>query len=318
MLHRVVPARAPGFDPNGVLSITPEFLEDVVDLILERGMEAIALEEVPARLVQDSGRPFVCFTFDDGYRDNRDHAYPILKSRRVPFAVFVASDFAEGRGILWWVLLEDVIRRCESVRMFLDGAELRLPTATVAQKDAAFRLLYRRLRALPEPRIREVAAEFAREHGVDPGAACRDLCMSWEELRPLAEDPLVTIGAHTMSHVALARLSEAEARHEIAESMRRIETNLGRPCRHFSYPYGCPESAGPREFALAEGLGIATAVTTRKGLLDASHAGRLTALPRLSLNGDFQDVRYLRVMLSGVPFAAWNTLDRLKHAFATG
>ena len=78
---------------------------------------------------------------------------------------------------------------------------------------------------------------------------------------------------------------------------------MGRPCRHFSYPYGCAKSAGPREFRIAEELGIETAVTTQKGLLYPEHAHELTALPRLSLNGDFQDIRYVKALLSGVPFA---------------
>jgi peptidoglycan/xylan/chitin deacetylase (PgdA/CDA1 family) len=97
----------------------------------------------------------------------------------------------------------------------------------------------------------------------------------------------------------------------MAESITRIEKELGRPCRHFSYPYGDPGSAGEREFRIAEELEIETAVTTQKGLLYAEHAGQLTALPRLSLNGDFQDMRYVKALLSGLPFALMNTLQRL-------
>ena len=74
--------------------------------------------------------------------------------------------------------------------------------------------------------------------------------MSWDELRALAKDPLVTIGAHTKSHLALGKLSEAQARAEMAESIcAHRNASLGAPCRHFSYPYGCANSAGPREFA---------------------------------------------------------------------
>jgi peptidoglycan/xylan/chitin deacetylase (PgdA/CDA1 family) len=134
--------------------------------------------------------------------------------------------------------------------------------------------------------------------------------MSWDELRELAKDPLVTIGAHTRGHHALAKLDDDEARAEMAESVARVENELGRRCRHFSYPYGCANSAGPREFRLAEELGLETAVTTQKGLLYPGHVHELTALPRLSLNGDFQDLRYVKALLSGVPFAVMNTLRR--------
>ena len=67
-------------------------------------------------------------------------------------------------------------------------------------------------------------------------------------------------------------------------------------------------SAGERDFAIAKELGLVTAVTTRKGLVQAHHAKALTALPRLSLNGDYQDLRYVKVMLTGAPFAFWNGL----------
>ena len=166
------------------------------------------------------------------------------------------------------------------------------------------------MRSIPEDRAREIIHRLAREADFDPYSFCRDLVMGWDELRDFAADPLVTIGAHTCTHMALAKLSEADARAEMATSVQRIGNELARPCRHFSYPYGCEKSAGEREFAIAAELGMATAVTTRKGLLHAAHGDELTALPRLSLNGDFQDARYVKVLLSGAPFAYWNVLSR--------
>ena len=134
--------------------------------------------------------------------------------------------------------------------------------------------------------------------------------MTWDEIRQLAADPLVTIGAHTRRHYALAKLTLAEAQAEIEESVRRIERETGKPCRHFSYPYGDEGSAGPREFAIAKELGLKTAVTTRKGLIHPRHAHELTALPRVSLNGDYQKPRYVKVLLSGAPFAFLNMVQK--------
>jgi len=132
----------------------------------------------------------------------------------------------------------------------------------------------------------------------------------------LAKDPLVTIGAHTCNHFALAKLSSAEARREIESSVRKIAKELGKPCRHFSYPYGDEGSAGDREFEIARGLGTETAVATRKGLIRKMHASSMTALPRLSLNGDYQDARYIKVLLSGLPFALRDGVKRMLAPFA--
>ena len=169
----------------------------------------------------------------------------------------------------------------------------------------------------PEPKLRMAVfrewsvvmmADAAEEAGLDIYEPCRRLVMNWDELRDLSNEPLVTIGAHTTHHYALAKLSAARARNEIFESVKRIEDELGRPCRHFSYPYGSECSAGRREFAMAERFGLSTAVTTRKGLIGAGGDAQATALPRLSLNGDFQRERYIKALLSGVPFALRNAV----------
>jgi peptidoglycan/xylan/chitin deacetylase (PgdA/CDA1 family) len=92
----------------------------------------------------------------------------------------------------------------------------------------------------------------------------------------------------------------------MAESRREIETRIGLPVRHLSYPVGDPTSAGSREYAVARELGFSSAVTTRPGMLFAEHRDHATALPRVSLNGNWQNLGSLDVLLSGVPFALWN------------
>ena len=83
---------------------------------------------------------------------------------------------------------------------------------------------------------------------------------------------------------------------------------------HFSFPYGDPGSAGPRDFALARQAGFKTAVTTRKGMVFPAHRRHLTALPRVSLNGDFQSLTYTALYLSGAPFALWNRFQQVDAA----
>jgi peptidoglycan/xylan/chitin deacetylase (PgdA/CDA1 family) len=93
-----------------------------------------------------------------------------------------------------------------------------------------------------------------------------------------------------------------------------IEAALGKRPQHFSYPVGDPTSAGPREFAIARELAFKTAVTTRPGVLFPEHADHLTALPRLSLNGEFQRFRYVQVLTSGAASALWNRFRRVDAA----
>jgi peptidoglycan/xylan/chitin deacetylase (PgdA/CDA1 family) len=160
---------------------------------------------------------------------------------------------------------------------------------------------------------REISALCAR-HGVDETTICRELCMSWDELKSFADDPLVTIGAHTITHCNLARQTEEIASHEMATSRARIEDALGRPVIHFAYPYGDKIAAGSREFALARSTGFKTAVTTRPGMIFPESADHLTALQRVSLNGNYQDARILPVLTSGAATAMWNGFRRIDAA----
>ena len=311
MLHQVRSDPAQEFEPNRILRVTPDFLDSVIESTLEAGFDVISLDDVPHRLEEGSERPFAAFTLDDGYRDNREFAYPIFKRHSIPFTIFVSSDFADGNPELWWLTLEEVLRAAPHITLGMNGQGRHFPLGTPAKKEAAYHEIYWWLRSVPEDLARAVVAELAAAQNHNPKSAHAGMFMTWGELRSLAQDPLVTIGAHTTTHRALAKLPDAVARVEMADSVARIERELGRPCRHFSYPYGCANSAGPREFRIAEELGLATAVTTQKGLLHAEHVHALTGLPRLSLHGDFQDIRYVKALLSGVPFAFMTALQRV-------
>jgi len=196
----------------------------------------------------------------------------------------------------------------------MGGNAVRLDTSTAAGKQAAFDRLHDWMRGLPEHDLRREIGALCARHGVDEAAICRDLCMSWDELTNFAGDPLVAIGAHTVSHCNLALQSEANTREEMTVSRARIEERLQRDVLHFCYPYGDRLAAGAREFALAAAAGFKTAMTTRPGMIFPESADHLTALPRVSLNGNYQKNRMLPVLTSGAATAMWNGFRRVDAA----
>ncbi len=302
-LHRVKPSEPTGFDPNAPLEVTPEFLERTIVSVRAEGFRFVPLDDVPRLLASGAREPFAVVTLDDAYRDNRDFAAPVFTRHRVPYTIFVPEAFVDGTGQIWWVELERAIRALD--RVSPPGSAPTLSCRTLAEKKQAFERIYWALRERKEDEARAFVRELCRRAGIDVGGLCRELIMSWDELREMAKDPLASFGAHTSGHYALAKLGLERARAEMAGSRRRLEAELRRPCRHFCYPYGDEDSAAGREFDLARELGFETAVTMRKSLIDDHHLGSLTALPRCSLNGDYQDQRYVRALLSGVPFRLW-------------
>jgi peptidoglycan/xylan/chitin deacetylase (PgdA/CDA1 family) len=315
MLHNVRPAREGVFQPNRHLEVTPEFLHEMLAHLRSNDIDIVGMNEVHRRLTErDFSRRFASFTFDDGYRDNRDFALPVMREFDAPMTIYITSDFAEGTGRLWWIALEMVIANATTIELTMNGSVCRLDTADPIAKQAAFDRLHGRLRGLPEHDLRREMTALCDRYGVDEAAICRDLCMSWDELKPLSRHPLVAIGAHAVTHCNLASQSSETASGELTVSRARIEAALDRPIAHFAYPYGDRAAAGPREFALAGAAGYRTAVTTRPGMVFPENAGHLTALPRVSLNGNYQDTRILPVLTSGAATAMWNGFRRVNAA----
>jgi hypothetical protein len=208
-----------------------------------------------------------------------------------------------------------VIARNDHIRLTIGGRDRSFDCVGVAEKRALFDELYWWLRARPtEKELRNVVRNLAACYHVDIAAFCDELCMTWQEIAELAADPLVTIGAHTVTHPMLAKLERGAVRSEMDLGRSIIEASLGVRSAHMSYPVGDRTSAGAREFMIAAELGFKTGVTTRPGVLFPEHGGHLLALPRISLNGEFQRLRYVRVLLSGSATAMWNGFRRLDAA----
>ncbi|MFI5011834.1 MAG: polysaccharide deacetylase family protein [Hyphomicrobiales bacterium] len=306
-LHQVRPCAERGFAPNRILEITPEFLDAALHCLKSLGYELVTLTEAVARLRTGRGRvPFAALTFDDGYRDNLDRALPVLERHGAPMTLFVTPGLAERTARLWWVELEEALRRLSRVSVEREDLHFAAFTRNDAEKALVFEDLYWRLREGAEQRLLDVVAALAAEARIDAASLVEQLCLDWDGLAQMARHPLVTIGAHSLTHPMLAKWDEARVREEMAGSRDAIRRRLGVTAAHFSYPVGDRQSAGARDFALAAELGFASAVTTRPGVLFPAHARHLQALPRISVNGLFQDARRFETLVSGVPTLIWN------------
>lgn len=318
MFHRVRLSSRERFAPNGGLEITPGFLDQLLTRLKAEGYSIVSLDEAVARIGAGAGAdetaPFVALTFDDGYRDTADVALPILEKHGAPFTVFVTTGFADRTARMWWVEMEEAIAALPCVRIEAAGRMFDLRAGSAAEKQAAFEALYWPLRAGEESELLRVAGALADEAGIERVDLVDELCLNWSGLRKLSQHRLAAIGAHTLTHPMLAKHPDDVARREIVESKAIIECEIGAQVKHLAYPVGDPGSAGAREFVLARQAGFESAVTTRPGMIFPEHAGHLTALPRLSVNGNHQSLATLDILLSGAPFMLWNRGRKLSVA----
>jgi peptidoglycan/xylan/chitin deacetylase (PgdA/CDA1 family) len=314
-LHHVRPAAPGAYSPNRELEITPEFLETAIHAMRNEGVQFVSLDEVSRRLADPAptGR-FAAVTLDDGYRDNREIVLPVLRRLGVPFTVFVTSRFVTRRAIVWWKVVEEVIGLLPEVEFTFETETRMYRTRSVAEKEKAADLISTWARGADPDLVIERVTDFATRYGVDPMGPTNREVMTPVELADLASDPIVTIGAHTLTHPNLARLGESAAMAEMIGGANELADIIGVRPTHFAYPYGYPGAASEREFRLTVEAGFDLGLTTRPGMLHPQHRAQRTALPRVSLNGNFQSQEFLDVLMSGAPFTLMDRLKRRRAA----
>ena len=314
MFHRVLPAApAEKFAPNASLSVTPEFFDAVIRFLLARGYEIVTMSEARRRLIDDGrlARPFICLSFDDGYRDNFEIALPICRGHGVPMTINITTGLIDGEIDPWWLVFEAALRHTDAVNFSFEGEAFSLRTISGAEKTAAFARLANAVHKKPPSVQHRFVAAMAESVGFDLRAVHARLAMRWDEIKLLAQDPLAELGAHTVNHTALKCQDEVSARWEMEVGRARLEERIGKRVEHFAYPFGGGAEAGDRDIVIARDLGFATAVTTRHSLLHVDHRYHLTALPRLSVNGHYQSLAVIEVFLSGATAALANRFRRL-------
>jgi peptidoglycan/xylan/chitin deacetylase (PgdA/CDA1 family) len=301
-LHHVRPRRKNDFRPNDLLDVTPEFLETAMLTLKNEGYVFVPLEDIPKRLADKPNRPFACFTLDDGYRDNATFAADIFVRNRAPFTIFLNSGFFGRTHTMWWETLDAVLNHTDRITFDFGRGDETLLARTPAQKLYAFNRIASHINTTDERQSVACLDREAMRRDFDPSGIVAELTLAEAELKRLSTNPLVSYGAHTVSHRGIARLSDDEAEAEIADSIDAVTAITGSRPKSFAYPYGDARSFAPRERQTLKRLGIDIAVTTRPGTLVPEMAGDLTALPRISLNGLYQKARYVRALASGIPF----------------
>jgi peptidoglycan/xylan/chitin deacetylase (PgdA/CDA1 family) len=201
-----------------------------------------------------------CITFDDGYADNHNVALPILQRHNLCATFFIATGFLNG-GRMWNDTIIETVRRCEDLSV-ITGSDSQSMPATIADRQVAITTLINQIKYLPVAERVAVAEALAQKAQVH---LPNDLMMTSAQVKALRHAGM-QIGAHTVSHPILARLSDAAAQQQIADSKSFLEALLGERVGLFAYPNGKPgEDYSPQTVAVVRSLGFDAAVSTTWG-----------------------------------------------------
>ncbi len=302
-LHHVRPKTEQSFDPNAHLEVTPEFLEDAIKVGKAAGLMPVRLEDLPVLLKNDDPKDrYMVFTLDDGYRNNAEYAAPVFRKHNVPYSIFICPGFVTRTRTMWWETLAAILRKADTITFDLGNGPETLNPSSLFAKQKTFDRLVHFVRTTNEDEAVERVNKLAQSIGFDPMSVVEQEIMTAPELKEIAADPLCTLGGHSLTHCNLSRIAPDRMRTEIERSCELVASYSNRPVKTFAYPYGWSQAAGPREFATSRDLGLNVAVTTQPGLLRSSDTANITGLKRVSLNGHFQQKRYVEALISGIPF----------------
>jgi peptidoglycan/xylan/chitin deacetylase (PgdA/CDA1 family) len=297
MYHRVLPDAVllADLSPNQFLGVSINNFEEHVRY-LSRNHHVISIDDVPQYLASDNKKRAVVITFDDGYKDNLTYALPILQKYGVPATIYIVTRFPEGDCEMWWYEIWEILGGKDDLRLTWEGKEYNWVLGPLKNKINCFyqlRLLILSQSAQSQKELLKVlrAGKAGNDYVEDS--------LTWEEIIELDKNPLITIGAHTHAHPQLRWLEEEEARADILFSKRLLEKKLGHRVKHFAFPFGTKNEAGPREYRLAEECGFETAVTT---LCHRTKTGQIFSIPRHPVS---QRDSSLEI---GVKISGWNAL----------
>lgn len=236
--HRIGDSASSPYERDLYSATEAEFDRQIA--FLRKHAEIVSPADLSALRRRASGRA-VMISFDDGYRDNYELAFPILKRHGVPATFFVCTGFLDRGRIAWWDEIAWMIRH--ATRDALPAGEWFRPALslrTAAERETAIAAALKIYKQTPGERTPELLDFIGRWSGAERFSGdARDQWMTWDMVRDL-RDAGMTIGAHTDSHPLLGRLPPAEQEREIVISRDRIAAELGETPKVFAYPVGKP------------------------------------------------------------------------------
>jgi len=290
LYHRVVdPADVGELDPDLIDATPADF--DAQMAALAQQFRPVSIDDVLA--AHRAGRPVpagsVLVTFDDGYRDNFEHAFPILKRHGIPGLFFISTGHVDGRRLFWWEQLSLFVRRSPLERAVLEYPRHReLDLSSPTARAAVVRALNRTVKdtyGLDVDRFVRQVAEACQVPWTDAEATeiADRVLMTWNQVRQMRGAGM-GIGSHTHTHRVLNTLAAGDLDQELRGSRAILEQRLGEPVTSIAYPVGKSIAGLPWVKQALAGAGYELGFTTTPGTNRIGQGGDPFDLRRLPID----------------------------------
>jgi peptidoglycan/xylan/chitin deacetylase (PgdA/CDA1 family) len=315
MLHRVLPEKERNkYSLNRDLAITPEKLDSIISDLKEKGYQFLSLDEVCNWLQNKKviKQKFICLTFDDGYRDNFMYALPVLKKHNVPATIYITNCLPNGNGILWWYLFEDFVKTANQLTITSTHFSKSFDWNSSQEAFDQFWEISNLIKMIHPSELEKVLTKSFGKTKEDFENLCRNLSMTWDEIKQISDEPLITIGAHTMSHLSVKQHNEELVVKEMIDSKRELEKHIGKEVHHFAYPFGGEYDVSKRDILLAEKIGFKTSTLNQPGNIFKANNRNRQALARMPLGDETSNERF-NYYLNGIYHFSVNAFKKGKY-----
>ena len=251
-------------EPNGFYpeTSTRNFEKQIAHLV--KNYKVLSLDEIVERVkTKRSLRRCVAITFDDGFRDNYEIAYPILKKYNVPATIFLTTGYIDSGTAPWFIKFRYIFMKTKRthLQLFYNGTTISCHMHTRDEKSAASDKAMAYLKDCHDQDRLPLLDRLCEKLEVNDFQALDNLMLTWDQIKEMAEND-ISFGAHTVNHPVLSRIPLDKAEYEIVESKKRIEENIGKPVTSFAYPFGKKSQYTPQIFSILQKLRFKCAVTT--------------------------------------------------------
>ena len=258
---------------------------------------------------EQAGRPFpergLIITFDDGYRDNYTHAFPILKEFNLPATIFLVTGHIGTTKLFWWDVVSYCIKHTPlAEKVFPDISHQKLRLVDSRDKAFAIQMILGWIKHVPDDISRKFVEKLPGELNVAMTEEIgKGLLLSWDEVKEMAHHR-IEFGSHTVTHPILANVSEDRLHWEISESKKMIEQQTGNETVVMAYPVGRKSKFSLTAQEAVAKHGFRYAVSYEEGAVAQKTYNRF-AIPRIHVETEYTkrlfraNLMFPNLMLSG-------------------
>lgn len=234
--HRIGDCTLTPFDPN-IYSCSVEQFKKQLQFI-KKHFQVITLDE--ALLLTESKLPlnkrYALLTFDDGYVDNFEEAYPVLKEEGISAVFFIPTDYVDSDLIPWWDEIAWMLKNTTK-KEFCFGKErtFYLNNSVLDKVIRNFLTVIKSDLRSMDDKMLELKEKLDCEYTVNPKD--KSLFVSWEQIKEMKTGGMA-IGSHTCSHRILTHIDKENQLLELEQSKQCLEQHLGCNIDSVAYPVG--------------------------------------------------------------------------------